>query len=611
MEAARARARRRRLGREGAGAPLDGHLVRVGFLVVLPGIVALLLALSTPGALPRPALRPLFDTEAASVLASTLALEYPTRIPGTPEASEATRWYRETVAGLGLPAVEDSWTENIPDLGSVQLTNVVSVIPGKSDDAIVVVAHRDNGGTRHPEGDNTSGTAGLIELARSFAPQPSGPSPVPQHTLVFLSTDGGAYGGAGAARFARTSSLAGSVVASVVLDRIELPGRPRLAVASDAVGTSPRILVSTATARVREWVGEDPLLPNVATQLFDLGTPFADAEQGRLLGNGIPAVTLTATGSVAPVAGGVTGTFPGSERMGQMGRAAEALVDSLDASVATSTRARDGLFLPGRTVGGWAVRLTLVLLVVPIALGASDLLVRTRRRALPFRAALRALRRRLLVWTGGAFLIGVGALIGAFPTGADLPLPAFTTTVSQPSVVRLVLLAAAFAALWLGGRQQLAPRRLVSDDERTAGMVVAFVLLLGLAIALALLKPYALVFVLPALYTWPWIPLDGRRWQGIALFSLGLLGPLAALGLLAAQVGISLAVAPLYAAALITVGYVSLWTVAGLVVFAASAAQFGALAFGRYAPYADGLEPPPPGLLRSSVARTARALRRR
>ena len=608
MEAARPRARRRRLGREDGSSALNGHLVRVGFLVVVPGLVALLLALSTPGTLPRPTLTPLFDGQAAGVLASTLELEYPVRVPGTPEALEAARWYRETIAGLGIPAEQDSWTEDVPGLGDVQLTNVVSVIPGRSADTIVIVAHRDNAGAAEAGGDNTSGTAALVELARSFAPQESGPSPVPQHTLVFLSTDGGAYGGAGAARFAAASPLAHAAVAAVILDRIDRRGRPELGIASDSVGAPPRALVGTAIARVREWVGEEPSLPDVATQLVDLGTPFGGAEQGRLLGRGIPAVTLTTGGQPATAA--VPGTFPGTARLGQMGRASEALVDSLDASVAAGPHTRDRLFLPGRAVGGWAVRLTLVLLVVPIALGAFDLFARARRRRLPARPALRALRARLLLWTGGALLLGLGALVGVLPTGADLPLPAYTSVVSDPPVLSLVVLGAAFAALWLVSRRRLVVTRAITDDERLAGLLAAVSLLLALAIVLALLKPYALVFVLPALYAWPWIPLDGQRWRGAVLFVLGLVGPFAALALLAKEVGVSLAASPLYTASLVTVGYVSLWTLAALVVFAAAGAQFGALALGRYAPYADGLDPPPPGIVRTGVARTAAALRR-
>ena len=610
MEAARPHVRRRRPSRRDEPTALDARLVRVGLLLVVPGLMALLLALSAPGTLPRPALQPLFDAKAAGVLASTLALEYPSRVPGTPEADDAARWYRETIAGLGISTEEDSWSENLPDLGRVTLRNVVSVVPGRSDATILVVAHRDNGGPRSPAADNASGTAALLELARTFAPQGAATGPVPQHTLVFVSTDGGAYGGAGAARFAAVSPLARAALAAVVIDGLERPGRARLAIAGDAVASPPRVLVRTAMARVEEQTGEPPLLPSLATQLLDLGAPFAGAEQGRLLGRGIPAVTLTTTGSLGGARLVVPGQFPGTPQLGRMGRAVEALVDSLDASVATNARTSDRIFLGDRALSGWAVRLLLVLLVVPIALAAADLAARARRRGLRLAPGLRALRSRVLVWIGAAILLGAGALLGVFPTGADLPLPEFTSIVSSPDVLPLTLLLGAFVLLWALARRRLAPRVRSTSDDRLAGMIAGLLLLVALAIVLALAKPYALAFVLPALYAWPWIPLDRSSWRGMLLFLVGLSGPFVGLVLLADQVDIPLLRSPLYVCGLLTVGYLSLGSLVGLIVFATVGSQFATLAFGRYAPYAGGLEPPPRGVVRQLVARAAGPIRR-
>jgi hypothetical protein len=118
------------------------------------------------------------------------------------------------------------------------------------------------------------------------------------------------------------------------------------------------------------------------------------------------------------------------------------------------------------------------------------------------------------------------------------------------------------------------------------------------AVALGLWKPYALVFVLPSLYAWLWLPLEGRLWQRGFLFALGLTGPVLALLVLAHQVGLSVIGAALYLVGLTTVGYVSLGAALVALAWFASAAQVSALAFGRYAPYAGGAEPPPPGALR-------------
>jgi hypothetical protein len=603
MEAARPRGRRRRRGRSGAATAMDARLVRVGLLVVAPALAALLLASSSPGPLPRSQLTPLFDGKAALELSEAVSTEFPSRVPGSPGAVGAARWYRETVSALGLPTEEDTWTEDVPDLGRVTLRNVVSVVRGRSQDAIVTVAHRDNAGPGRPDSDNAAGTAALVELARGYAPQDGAPAPQPQHTLVFVSTDGGAYGGAGAARFATTSPLASSVVAAVVLDGLAGKGRPRLAVAGDTPASPPRALVRTAIARVEEQVGTAPALPSLVTQLTDLGMPYAALEQGRLIGHGIAAVTLTTTGHHEPGPLSATPQSGGSSRFENMGKAAEALIDSLDSSVGGTFRTPDALFFADRTLWGWAVRLTLILLVVPVALGAIDLLVRSRRRGLRISAGVRAMRTRLGIWLFGAILLYLGAVAGAFPTGASLPLPAFTSVVSNPPLVAIILLAGTFGLSWLAARRRLVPVRRSSPDERLAGLLVAVLLLCALSLGLVATRPYALVFVLPSLYAWPWIPTERPTWRGVALLLLGLLGPIVGMVALASDVGVTVARVPLYVAGLVTVGYVSVGSVLAAVVWLAVTAQVAAVALGRYAPYANGAEPPPPGAVRHAMAR--------
>jgi len=600
MEAPRPRRRRRRLGRSGTATTMDGRLVRVGLVVLAPALVALLFAVSTPGTLPRSPLQPLFDGKAAQALADTLSLEFPSRVPGSLGAEGAARWYSETMSGLGISAREDRWEADLAGLGSVTLENVVSEIPGRSDHAIIVVAHRDNAGSVRPGVDNATGTAALLELARSFAPV-GGQSPRLQHTLVLVSTDGGAYGGAGAARFVETSPFAKDALAAVVLDDLAGQGATRIAIASDASDSPPQTLVRTAIARVAEETRLAPRLPSVTTQLLDLGMPFADDEQGRLLGGGIAALTLTTSGHPELRPHPAEPTPAGAVKLDRLGKATEALVDSLDASARPAFRTPDSLYFGDRALSGWAFRLTLVVLVVPITLGTVDLVARSRRRGLTYRPALRALRTRLFVWLGGVALLALGAVGGVFPTGENLPLPTFVELVTNPPVGAISALAAVFAIAWVVARRRLVPRRDITQDERLAGMVVALVALCGVAIALAVAKPYALVFVLPSLYAWPWIPLGRISWRGPALFLVGLAGPLLGLLLLANQVGIGVARAALYVSGLATVGYVSLGSVLAAVAWAAVAAQFAAVAFGRYAPYADGAEPPPPGLVRSSI----------
>ena len=93
----------------------------------------------------------------------------------------------------------------------------------------MITAHRDNNGEGRGANDNASGTAALIELARAYAPVAGTTLQArPSHTLVFVSTDGGAFGALGAARFAEHSPYRSDALAVVSLDAIAGVDSPRL-----------------------------------------------------------------------------------------------------------------------------------------------------------------------------------------------------------------------------------------------------------------------------------------------------------------------------------------------------------------------------------------------
>ena len=603
MEAARPLGRRRRARRGTVDRPVNARLIRVASVVVAPALLALLFSVSTTGTLPRRPLEPLFDGSSAAALAAELSIEFPSRVPGTFGAEGATHWYTEMIAGLGLPAEEDVWEADLPELGEVELRNVVTVIPGRSEEAIVLVAHRDNAGVGRELGDNASGTAALIEIARSYALQDIAPAPLPQRTLVLVSTDAGAYGGAGASRFAEESPRAEGALAAIVLDGIGGRGRPRLAVAGNQATSPARALVSTAAARIDEQAGVRPSIPSVLTQLVDLGIPFAAGEQGPFLAHGVAAVTLTTDDAGDPnVPVGDSAAPIAPARLGALGRSTEALVDSIDASVGAAFRTPDTLFLDDRTASGWAVRLALVVATVPFVLGVLDLLVRARRRRLPLLAAMRAIRTRFFVALYAGVLLWFGAVTGVLPTGDALPLPPYSSLVEDWPVVGLGLLAIAFVLGWLLARRRIVPTGPPTVEERLAGYTASLTCLASIAVVVALVRPYALVFVLPSLYAWIWLPLRAQLLPRAGLYLAGLLGPVVGLLILGGELGLGVFDTPLYLAGLVTVGYVPLASVLLALAWIATAAQLAALAFGRYGPYAGGAEPPPPGTIRKAVA---------
>ena len=595
--------------------PVNSRAVRGTLLLVALPLLVAAFTVMRPAALPPPPLPPLFDATTAARLAAELAGDYPDRAPGSAGATGAARWFAEQVALYGFRTQTDTWQEEVAGLGTVRLRNLSTVVPGRSPQAIVFMAHRDNTGAGPGAVDNGSGTAALVELVRSFASSSAEEATArPAHTLVFVSTDGGAWGGLGAARFAAEAPY-DDLLAVVSLDAPAGLAGPRLELAGDAPRSPAPTLVRTAAVRVLEQLGRPPDRAGIVRQLVTLGFPFALGEQGPFVAQGVPAVTLT----TAPESGG-SGLGDGPEqlaseasvaRLERLGRAAQTLLGSLDGSLELGGGSTSYLYLEPRIVRGWAVQLVLVSLLVPFLVGAVDLFARCRRRHVPLAPAFRSLRRRLGFWAvvGGTVL--ACTLVGLFPDGPARPPAPGTPAAGAWPVAGLVVLALVGVAAWFVARERLLPRRPVTAEERLAGYTAALLALAVIALTTLAVNPYALVFVLPSLYAWLWLPnLHARPgWLRGALWLAGLGGPALLLLVLGSELGLGLDVLP-YALGLVTTGYVS-WTANVLVLgWAATAGLVAALAAGRYAPYPSAQERPP-GALRGVLHRARRPQRPR
>src|SRR3954466_5491035 len=195
---------RRRRRRGTAERPINSRLYRGTWLIV--GLPLLIVAFSVerPAALPAPNLPPTFDGASAMSLAGELSRLYPNRAPGSSGSLGAARWLIEKMRGYGFKPQVQAFEETIPGRGRVLLRNLLFTAGPQDADAIVVMAHRDDTGSAAGANDNASGTAALIEVARAYAaPTGAAQQPIgPQHRLLFLSTDAGAFGSLGAAHFA-------------------------------------------------------------------------------------------------------------------------------------------------------------------------------------------------------------------------------------------------------------------------------------------------------------------------------------------------------------------------------------------------------------------------
>ena len=505
---------------------------------------------------PQDVLPASFDRFAAVEVASQLAHLYPDRMPGTAGAAGAADFVRQQLAPYGLKVVSDRFRADLPGHGEQTLENQTVTVPGRSPDEIVVMAHRDDDGTGPGANDNASGIAALIQLARSYG-SPEGSRPVsPLHTLVFVATDGGAFGALGAKRFAERHR--GKVVAALDLTALASRGPPRVVLA----GTEPRLaspgLVETAAERVLEQAGRRPAHPGWLGQLIDLAFPFTLYEQGPLLAHGLPALTLT-SGSERPPA-----SFPDQPsrlngvRLAQLGRAAQQTLRWFDSGAELAPGTAAYVYFGPRVLPGWAIELVLIAALVPFMVATVDL----------FRAAGGGTSNshRPCGATAAGSASGSGSLSCSSSSrclaSGLRPHPCrCLSTQPPPRTGRFSPSSDSWSSrARLAGRPRPTRPAESGDGVRGAGGTTAALLSLGVIALLVLAtNPFALVFLLPSLNAWLWLPHYRSRplWARAALLAAGFLGPLLLLGSLGLRYDLGLD-APWYLAELTAAGYVKL-----------------------------------------------------
>jgi len=585
----------RRARRGSVERPVNGRLYRFAWLVVALPLLLLAFTVSRPSDLPRPILPPTFDGEAAAAAAKTLETDprylAKVRTPGSNLDFVAADWFRDQMAAIGLKARYDDFDAAIPGQGSTRLRNVVAVVPGRSPQTIVVTAHRDNGANGLVlHRDNAAATAALVQIAQAFT------RVKPEHTLVFLSTDGGTAGGLGARHFIDHDPAAQHLVAVVNLDTIGTSGLPGIALSGPGPHSPSPTLLGSAIARLSDQTQQTPTRPSLFGQLVDLAFPFSLYEQWPFLRHSISAITLTTAGD-RPVSDPPVAQLDAA-RLGQVGSAAEALVTSLEQGLELSQGTSSYVYFAGRIIHGWAIALVLIALFVPFAVATVDLFARCRRRHVPLGPGFRAYRRRLGFWLWIGAVFGLFALFGAFPDGAAVPPDPVSGAAGDWPRLAILLFVVIALGSWLVARRRLVPVRPATAEEELAGQVAALLVLGLIALLVMATNVYALLLFLPSMHAWLWLPqLRGRSpvVRGF-VYAAGLIGPVLLLGLMGKRFGLGLDT-PWYLAELTAIGYVPIVAVVLALAWVAVAAQLLVGAGGRYAPY-PGAEP---GFVRSSV----------
>jgi hypothetical protein len=458
------------------------------------------------------------------------------------------------------------------------------------------MAHRDNLGGSPGANDDGSGTGALLELARDI-----GNSSL-AHSVVLLSEDGGAYGSLGAAEFARDSGLGDRVAAVIDLDAIGGSGPPHLEFAGETPRMPNATLVATAASAITSQAEREPSRPSGAAQLMDLAFPFTLYGQGTFIAHQIPAVTLTSEGPRPPDPSGDTAEVLDPQRLDQLGRSAQSLLGSLDAAADVTRGTESWVWVGSRLIRGWAIQFLFLTALLPFLAAVIDLFARCRRRHIPLRPALRSLLSRIGVWAWAGGLFAFFGLVGLLPHGEPRPIAPDSQVASDWAVAALFALGGLSVLGWLVARPQLTPRRSITRAEELGGHLAAMLGLGIVALVVAAQNPFALLLVLPSVHAWLWIPHASDRGRPVALavYALGFAGPLFLLASFASRFDMGVD-ALWYVLALTSVGYVPVPLVVAFLAWGAVAAQAGAVAVGRYAPYPAAHERPQRGPVRESI----------
>ena len=480
---------------------LNGRLYRAAFV---PFLVALAVAAFSLTPLPAPlgsTLAPeAFEGAPAMAQLATLARRFPQRRPGSGADRRMAAYVAAQLRGLGGTAGGGfsvrSYSFDAQTIdGEHTLTNVIAQRPGSTEATpILIVAHRD-AAARSAQAE-LSATAALIELAHVFANRET------KRTIVLASTSGGSGGGEGAAQL--ISELHGPFDAAVVLG--DLAGvRTRIPIVvpfSEGPGLAPLLLQRTLASAISQTAGIQPGAPSAISQLVHLVMPLAAGEQGVLQARGIPAVLVSAAGE----RGAGARERVSSERLEGLGRAVLSAVDALDTAPDVPATTQTGLVLSHQQLPGWALRLLVLTLMLPVLVAGADGVARLRRRGV--RVA------HLAGWSVScaapffacalfAYVLGFLGVLGGSP-GAAAVLPS-AMPVGASAVIALLTSALVFVLAWMGWASLVRTLRWgTRPDPDAAGLATAMVaLVLALLVwignplqALLLLAPLHVFLVL-------------------------------------------------------------------------------------------------------------------
>jgi len=476
---------------------LDPRIYRAAFVPVVLAIVALAFSLyDQQGPLGSSLAPDAFNAQNAWATMQGLSRDYPDRTPGSSSDTALAGRVEQILGRHGFSVSTDVFSGRTAD-GKRTLETVVAQRPGFSSRAIVVVAHRDALGQTATA--DMSGTATLLEMARVLSGRTL------KRNVVLASTSA-SVGAAGAVRLAHR--LAGSVDAVLVLGDLASSHlrQPLVVPWSDGQVLAPPVLRNTVQTALGAQAGLASGSTGLAGQFAHLAFPVTPTEQGPFGEKGEPAVLLSASGERPPADDAPVSL----DRLSAFGRTALQTVGALEDSPSVPGP-EAYLIYDGKVVPGWAIRILVLSLMLPVLAAAIDGLARARRRRVPvgrWIAALGLCSLPFAVIVGALILLRVTALLHVAP-----PEPVDTGLVS-PHTVGIAILVSIVCLLAVSGAAlrplltRLARRATAgpaATGPQASGAVVAVPLVMCSAtFALWVGHPFTAALIIPALNLWTW-----------------------------------------------------------------------------------------------------------
>jgi hypothetical protein len=471
------------------------RIYRAAFAPALVAVVVLLFSLQgRPGPLPPVVASAEFDQDAAAKIDRQIVAAAPIRTPGSEGDEAIADLVERRFASVSEGQVAEQRFDHSLAGENVELRNLILTLPGESARSVVVLAARDSA-SGPGAASSAAATATLLELVDKLRTS--------RHTktLVFVSTDGGSDGAAGAREFAERFADRDLIDGAVVLWQpgSATPREPSLLDASDGSQSPSAQLVRTASQALTEQAGRQPQLEGMFGELARLAFPSGLGEQAVLIERGIDAVGLSSAGE-RPLA--VPDDQPddlSAATLGDLGRTALLLVATLDGAAAPPEHGPTAyLNLAGNLVPGWALALLALALLLPAAIASLDAVGRQafRQRA-PVAAALAWSASRSLPLLAAVLLLYLLAGTGIVAS-PPFPFDPNRFQVGAGEIVAMTLLASVILSGYYAIRGWRVPPGLPPELAAPAlGLVSALAVLLAW-----LANPYLALLLVPAAHVW-------------------------------------------------------------------------------------------------------------